>query len=85
MLPYFAYINLFTFMIFAIDKLAAKKNAPRVPENALFLLAFLGGSVGALLGMYTMHHKTKKKKFTIGIPLILVVEAIALFVIKNYL
>lgn len=69
-------------MIFAIDKLAAKKNAPRVPENALFLLAFLGGSVGALLGMYIMRHKTKKKKFTIGIPFILVVEAIALFVLR---
>ena len=69
-------INLVTFFVFGFDKLKAKykekhETARRVPEKTLFLLAALGGSVGALIGMRVWRHKTLHKTFRIGIPLIL--------------
>ena len=53
------------------DKQKAIKNQYRIPEVVLFSSAFMGGSAGCLLGMYTAHHKTRKPTFFIGIPLIL--------------
>ena len=67
-------INLLTFFIYGIDKWKAKRNKWRVPEATLLMLAALGGSVGALLGMSVFHHKTKHKKFLIGVPLILLAQ-----------
>jgi len=72
-------INLVTFFVFGWDKLKAKykekhESARRVPEKTLFLLAILGGSIGALLGMRAWRHKTLHKTFTIGIPLILALQ-----------
>lgn len=72
-------INLVTFFVFGFDKLKAKykekhENARRVPEKTLFLLAILGGSVGALLGMRVWYHKTLHRSFRIGIPLILAAQ-----------
>ena len=67
-------INLLTFFIYGIDKWKAKRNKWRVPEATLLMLAALGGSVGALLGMFVFHHKTKHKKFLIGVPLILLAQ-----------
>lgn len=72
-------MNLVTFFVFGFDKLKAKykethESARRVPEKTLFLLAILGGSVGALLGMKAWRHKTLHKTFTIGIPLILILQ-----------
>ena len=74
-------INLLTFFIFGIDKWKAMRNKWRVPEATLLMLAALGGSVGALLGMSVFHHKTKHKKFLIGVPLILLAQlALAFFI-----
>ena len=67
-------INLLTFFIYGIDKWKAKRDKWRVPEATLLMLAALGGSVGALLGMFVFHHKTKHKKFLIGVPLILLAQ-----------
>ncbi len=72
-------INLVTFFVFGFDKLKAKykekhETARRVPEKTLFLLAALGGSVGALIGMRVWRHKTLHKTFRIGIPLILAAQ-----------
>lgn len=74
-----AVINLATFLIFGIDKWKARRKAAhasirRVPEKTLFLLAVLGGSVGALLGMRVWHHKTLHASFRIGIPVILLLQ-----------
>ena len=57
-----------------IDKLKAKKGMWRIPENTLFLFAFLGGGIGTITGMYTFRHKTKKMKFVIGMPSIVILE-----------
>lgn len=72
-------INLATFLVYGADKRRARKGAWRIPERTLFLLPLLGGSAGALLGMYIFHHKTKHWYFKFGIPLILLLQ-IALFV-----
>ena len=75
-------INLLTFLIYGIDKWKAKKDKWRIPEATLLMLAALGGSVGALLGMSVFHHKTKHKKFVIGLPLILLAQiALACFLV----
>lgn len=58
------------------DKHKAKKNKWRIPESTLMLTAALGGSVGSLIGMYTVRHKTKHPKFTVGIPLILALQIV---------
>lgn len=57
-----------------VDKVKAKKNRWRISERTLMLSAALGGSVGALLGMYTFRHKTKHIKFTLGVPAILLAQ-----------
>ena len=54
------------------DKLKAKRGAWRIPEATLMGIAAIGGSVGALAGMYLFRHKTKHIKFTLGIPVILI-------------
>ena len=74
-------INLVTFLVFGLDKLKAKQKEKRekirrIPEKTLFLLAILGGSVGALLGMRVWHHKTLHKSFRLGIPAILILQIV---------
>ena len=68
-------INILTFLIFGADKWKAKRDKWRIPEDTLIWLAIVGGSIGALLGMYLFRHKTKHRKFQIGIPVILLVQA----------
>lgn len=70
-------INVLTFLIYGIDKWKAKRDKWRIPEATLLILAAIGGSIGALLGMSVFHHKTKHRTFIIGVPLILL-EQIAL-------
>ena len=55
-----------------VFKYKAKKNLWRIPEATLLTIALIGGSLGSLLGMYTIRHKTKHLKFTVGIPVILI-------------
>ena len=69
-------INLLTFAIFGIDKWKARKGKWRIPEDTLLWLSIVGGSVGALLGMYIFRHKTQKRKFNLGIPAVLVAQAV---------
>ena len=76
---YLVIINLIAFLLMAMDKSRARKHQWRIPEKTLFLSAILGGSIGAIAGMYTFHHKTKHWYFVIGMPAILIVQ-IALIV-----
>lgn len=62
------------FVLFGMDKRRAKRNLWRIPERTLLLAAVLGGSPGGLAGMYFFHHKTRKPKFYIGVPLILALQ-----------
>lgn len=76
---YLLCINVVSFVVYAIDKQKAIKHKWRISEAALLTLAAIGGSVGALLGMYLMHHKTRHVKFSVGVPVIFVLQA-AIFV-----
>ena len=67
-------INAVTFIVYGIDKYKAKKAKLRIPEATLLLLAVLGGSIGAWMGMKVWHHKTMHKKFKYGIPAILLIQ-----------
>ena len=75
-LLYLLIINLIGFLAMGIDKFKAKRNYWRIPEGTLIMIAVLGGGIGDLIGMYMFRHKTKKMKFTIGIPTILITEII---------
>lgn len=75
MLIYLLTVNAVGFSVMLYDKYLAKNNLWRIPEATLFAIAAVGGSFGALMGMYTARHKTKKPKFTIGIPLICGLQA----------
>jgi uncharacterized membrane protein YsdA (DUF1294 family) len=77
MKPLFIYllsINALGFLLMLIDKQKARKKKWRIPEATLMGVAALGGSIGSLMGMYTFRHKTLHKKFTIGIPAILIAQ-----------
>ena len=63
-------INLISFLLYRSDKRRAIRHQWRIPERTLILLAIVGGSIGALLGMLIYHHKTRHPKFTIGVPCI---------------
>ena len=64
--------SLISFVLYGVDKAKAKRNAWRIPEATLMGVAAIGGSIGALAGMYYCRHKTKHIKFTLGIPVILI-------------
>ena len=75
-------VNLAAFVVFGWDKFKAKYRekhpaARRVPERTLFLLALLGGSVGAIAGMHVFHHKTRHRSFRWGMPAILLAQLAA--------
>ena len=78
-LQYFAIINVATFLTYGLDKWKAKRSKWRIREAALLMLAVLGGSIGAWLGMIVWHHKTQHKKFKYGIPAIILVQAIIIW------
>lgn len=78
-LLYLIIVNAAAFLLMLADKLKAKRGAWRIPEATLMGIAAIGGSVGALAGMYLFRHKTKHIKFTLGIPVILI-EQIALVI-----
>lgn len=78
---YLIAINIITFLAMFIDKKKAKRGKWRISESALFILVLLGGGLGGIIGMYTFRHKTKKARFVIGFPAILIFE---IFVVIYY-
>ncbi len=81
-LIYFAVISFVTSIITVYDKKAAKKRTKhRVSEKVLFLLAIMGGSLAEYLTMLKIRHKTKHKRFMIGLPIIMVLQVVVLWLI----
>jgi uncharacterized membrane protein YsdA (DUF1294 family) len=76
LLYYLIVINIVTFLVYGIDKWKAKQGSWRISEATLLILAAIGGSIGALLGMKVWRHKTQHKKFKYGLPLILIIQII---------
>ena len=73
---YLLIINALGFLIMLADKEKAKKQLWRIPESTLLTVAVLGGSVGCYAGMRVFHHKTRKPKFYIGVPVIFAVQVL---------
>ena len=84
LIVYLAIINFITFAAFAIDKIHAIEGKSRIRILTLLGLAFMGGSVGALLGIYILRHKTKVDYFTVGIPVIMVMQGVVVFFVMNF-
>ena len=80
---YLMVINIVTFLVYGIDKIKAKQGSWRISEATLLIFAVIGGSIGALLGMKVWHHKTMHKKFKYGLPLILLVQIVLLYLILD--
>ena len=78
---YIVFINLLGIILMFLDKRKAVKNRWRISENTLMFTALIGGSLGCLIGMYTFRHKTKHKKITIGIPVLLIVNILCIIMI----
>ena len=83
LLYYLIVINIVTFLVYGIDKWKAKQGSWRISEASLLILAVIGGSIGALLGMRVWHHKTMHKKFKYGLPLILLVQIALIYLILD--
>ena len=85
LLIYLLTINAVGFLIMLTDKRCAQKKLWRIPEATLLTIALLGGSIGVLLGMRVFRHKTRKPKFYLGIPAILISQLLSggYFLLKN--
>ena len=73
---YLLIINLAGFLAMGLDKWKAKRGAWRIPENTLFMFTILGGGIGTTAGIYVFRHKTKKLRFTVGMPVLSILELI---------
>ncbi|MDO4171473.1 MAG: DUF1294 domain-containing protein [Prevotellaceae bacterium] len=72
---YLLTVNIISFVLYGMDKYKAKRGKWRISEATLLTMAVIGGSIGAWTGMKVWHHKTMHKKFTIGVPLVLTLQA----------
>lgn len=83
LIVYLIVINVVAIIAFAIDKIAAIEHRSRIRIVTLLGLAFIGGSIGALIAMYVFHHKTKQDYFAVGVPLIILMQIVVLFFLMN--
>ena len=84
LLVYLLLVNAAGFLLMLVDKIKAKRNLWRIPEATLMGVAVIGGSIGAIVGMNLVRHKTKHAKFYIGLPVILVLQIVAVICIVFY-
>ncbi|MBD5470709.1 MAG: DUF1294 domain-containing protein [Lachnospiraceae bacterium] len=80
---YFAVMNLIGFAMMGIDKRKAVKKLWRIPEYTFFVVALIGGSIGAIIGMRLFHHKTRHWYFVYGLPVILLLQVALIVFIAN--
>ena len=76
---YFIVINVITFLLFGADKLKAKRGRWRIKEATLLTFCAAFGSIGGLAGMHIFHHKVRKPLFFIGVPAIMIIQAVIIF------
>ena len=73
---YLIAVNLLAFVSFGVDKQKAQTHQWRISEKTLLGIAVCGGSLGAICGMRLFRHKTRHAKFVIGLPVILLIQAV---------
>ena len=77
---YLLIINALAYLLFGIDKSKASKRQWRIKESYLLGVCSIGGAIGGILGMKSFRHKTKKPKFSLGVPIMAACQ-IALYII----
>ena len=70
-----ALTNFYAFILMGIDKRKAVRDVRRIPEKTLLTACGLFAALGGLIGMHVFHHKTRKLKFKLGVPLMLIAQA----------
>ncbi len=85
LIGYIIIINIISFFIMLYDKRQAIYHNFRISEKTIFIVSLLLGGIGTYVGMYVFRHKTKHLKFTIGIPIVIILNIISVFYIFNYL
>ncbi len=75
---YVLLMNTIAFLVIAIDKMKAQKGRWRIKESQLLWISALGGAQGMLIGMTVCRHKTQKKLFYIGVPVMLILQLVAI-------
>ena len=85
LIGYIIIINIISFFIMLYDKKQAIYHNFRISEKTIFIVSLLLGGIGTYVGMYVFRHKTKHLKFTIGIPIVIILNIISVFYIFNYL
>ena len=56
-------VSLITYIVYAMDKSAAREKRWRTSENTLHVLSLIGGWPGALIAQEKLRHKSKKQSF----------------------
>ncbi len=86
LIGYLAVISILSVLVCIYDKIASKtgKVKLRIPEKSLFIWSALGGGVAMFLTMQLIRHKTKHLQFMIGIPVIIILQAAAIWVLLHY-
>ena len=74
---YLCIMNIWAFVLFGADKASAKRKDTRIRESKLFRICFWGGALGGMLGMNIFRHKTLKRKFAVGVPLLFILQLLA--------
>lgn len=82
-IAYAIVINLIGWASMLSDKRKAKRRKRRIPERTLFIVAALGGALGSLIGMYSARHKTKHRSFVIGMPILLLLNAVCFVYLRQ--
>lgn len=85
LIGYIIIINIISFFIMLYDKRQAIYHNFRISEKTIFIVSLLLGGIGTYVGMYVFRHKTKHLKFTIGIPIVIILNIVSVFYIFNYL
>lgn len=80
---YFLIINVIGFLLMFIDKKRSINREWRIRERTLFIISIIGGAIGSYLGMKIFRHKTKHLKFTLGVPLIIIIQGYLIFKVYN--
>lgn len=80
---YLILMNIIGFILILVDKIKACKNKWRIKENTLLFISIIGGGIGELISMLIFHHKTKKNKFIIFIPLLILIQIIIYLYLKK--
>ena len=81
---YVFFINIYALFLMKYDKVKAINNQHRLSEKTLFLIALILGGIGIYIGMYLFRHKTKHVKFTVGIPLIIILNILTIYYLISH-